>query len=56
VTQRRKETIATTRIRVAKAMFDIPPSSFWAEGVMKMGFSRPVVEDSGEVRLASKNK
>jgi hypothetical protein len=37
-------------------MFEIPPSSFLAEGVTKMGFRRPVVEDSGEVRLASKNK
>ena len=48
--------MAMTRIRVANAMFDIPPSSFLEEGVIKMGLIRAVVVDSREVRLTSKNK
>ena len=48
--------MAMTRISVANVMFDIPTSSFLAEGVMKIGLIRAVVVDSWEGKLTSKNK
>ena len=49
--------MAVTRISVANVIFDIPTSSFFAEGVMKIGLVRELdVVDSWEGKLTSKSK